>query len=275
MEIGKSEIGEFLEIGEFSGIGKILEIENARPRKKETARAFASKREIPSEKSTLVGLKKCTINMYKFGQISISSKDFNREYQVQKYVDLEKIRVSEGVVANRCDTRYIVGYEVKPGVIVPLYIKTPKDCFSSGVSRYNDSSPWKMGFNVGENEAWVQQYEGIFWRVCEILHAPGCGGFELGGTLTGEPLNNGYVNAKLLTWDGQIQTGFQGTSQNPEEIGTCHATGILKIASVYRQGSNYYLQVFLKECKYQERDVIFKSLLSSDDESDSGYDTIY
>ena len=274
MEIGKSEIGEFLEIGEFSGIGKILEIENARPRKKETARAFASKREIPS-KSTLVGLKKCTINMYKFGQISISSKDFNREYQVQKYVDLEKIRVSEGVVANRCDTRYIVGYEVKPGVIVPLYIKTPKDCFSSGVSRYNDSSPWKMGFNVRENEAWVQQYEGIFWRVCEILHAPGCGGFELGGTLTGEPLNNGYVNAKLLTWDGQIQTGFQGTSQNPEEIGTCHATGILKIASVYRQGSNYHLQVFLKECKYQERDVIFKSLLSSDDESDSGYDTIH
>ena len=213
--------------------------------------------------------------MYKFDQISISSKDFNREYQVQKYVDLEKIRVSEGVVANRCDTRYIVGYEVKPGVIVPLHIKTPKDCFSSGDSRYNDSSPWKMGFNVGENEAWVQQYEGIFWRVCEILHAPGCGGFELGGTLTGEPLNNGYVNAKLLTWDGQIQTGFQGTSQNPEEIGTCHATGILKIASVYRQGSNYYLQVFLKECKYQERDVIFKSLLSSDDESDSGYDTIH
>ena len=52
------KIGEFLEIGEFSGIGKILEIENARSRKKETTRAFASKREIPSEKSTLVGLKK-------------------------------------------------------------------------------------------------------------------------------------------------------------------------------------------------------------------------
>ena len=233
-----------------------------------------NKREIPS-KSTLVGLKKCTINMYKFGQISISSKDFNSEYQVQKDVDLMKIRVSEGVVANRCDIRYIVGYEVKPGVIVPLYIKTPKDCFSSGVSRHNDNSPWKMGFNVGEDEAWVEKYEGIFWRVCEILHAPGCGGFELGGRLAGEPLSNGaYVNAKLITWDGQNRTGFQGTSQNPEDIGVCNATGILKIGSVYRQGSNYHLQVFLKECKYQERDVIFKSLLS-DDESDSGYDTIY
>ena len=214
--------------------------------------------------------------MYKFGQISISSKDFNREYQVQKDVDLEKIRVSEGVVANRCDTRYTVGYEVEPGVIVPLHIKTPKDCFSSGVTRYNESSPWKIGFNVGEDEAWVQQHEAIWWRINEFLHASGCGGFELGGTLTGEPLSNGaYMNAKLITWDGQIRTGFQGTSLNPEEIGFCNATGILKIASVYRQGSNYHLQVFLKECRYKERDVIFKSLLSDDESDDEGYDTVY
>ena len=214
-----------------------------------------------------------TINM-KFGQIEIESKKFNSEYQIQKDVDLEKIRVSEGVVANKHDTRYIVGYEVEPGVIVPFYIKTPKNCFSSGVSRYNESSPWKMGFNVEEDEAWVEQYEAIWWRICEFLHAPGCG-FELGGRLAGEPLSNGaYVNAKLITWDGQNRTGFQGTSPNPEDIGFCNATGILKIGSVYRQGSNYHLQVFLKECKYQERDVIFNSLLSDDETDDSGYDMV-
>ena len=33
------------------------------------------------------------------------------------------------------------------------------------------------------------------------------------------------------------------------------------------------LQVFLKECKYQERDVIFNSLLSDDE--DEGYDTVH
>ena len=37
--------------------------------------------------------------MYKFGQIEIESKKFNSIYEVQKDVDLEKIRVSEGVVA--------------------------------------------------------------------------------------------------------------------------------------------------------------------------------
>ena len=82
--------------------------------------------------------------MYKFGQIEIESKKFNSIYEVQRDVDLEKIRVSEGVVANRCDTRYIVGYEVESGKIVPFYIKTPGDCLSSGVSRYNEASSWKM-----------------------------------------------------------------------------------------------------------------------------------
>ena len=53
--------------------------------------------------------------MYKFGQIEIESKKFNSIYEVQKDIDLEKIRVSEGVVANKHDTRYIVGYEVESG----------------------------------------------------------------------------------------------------------------------------------------------------------------
>ena len=55
----------------------------------------------------------------------------------------------------------MIGYEVEPGQIVPMYIKTPKNCISSGVSQYNESSPWKMGFNVGECEAWSQQYGGV------------------------------------------------------------------------------------------------------------------
>ena len=149
--------------------------------------------------------------MFKFGQIEIESKKFNSVYQVQKDVDLEKIRISEGVVTNKHDTRYTVGYEVDPGVIVPLYVRTPKDCLSSGVSRFNEASPWKMGFNVSEDEAWVKQYEAIWWRVCEILHAPGCG-FEIGGSLIGEPLSNEkYINPKLIIWDNEIRTRFRVT----------------------------------------------------------------
>ena len=43
--------------------------------------------------------------MYKFGQIEISSKDFNSvKQQIVNDVDCKKIRVSEGVVANKHDT---------------------------------------------------------------------------------------------------------------------------------------------------------------------------
>ena len=42
--------------------------------------------------------------MYKFGQIEILSKDFNSVYQIVNDVDCKKIRVSEGVVANKHDT---------------------------------------------------------------------------------------------------------------------------------------------------------------------------
>jgi len=123
-----------------------------------------------------------------------------------------------------------------------------------------------MGFNVIEDEAWVQQYEAISKKIEDLL----------GKKLEGEPLNNDkYINPKLITWDGEIRTRFKGNFfGKPESIGSCFATGILKIGSVYRKGSNYHLQVFLKECKFRKRDSTFESQLS-DDEEDSCYDTVY
>ena len=204
--------------------------------------------------------------MYKFGQISIASKDFNRVYQVTDInaIDLEKLRISDGAAANKHDTRYTIGYEIEPGKIIALNIKTPKDCVSSGVTRYNESSPWKMGFNVSDDENWVKRYTALCEKIEELL-------FE---KMVGEPIRNGqYINAKLITWDSEIRTRFRGISWNkPEDIGACFATGILKIGSVYKQGSNYYLQVFLKECKYKERDIGFKSQLSGDEDD---YDTVF
>ena len=60
-------------------------------------------------------------------------------------------------------------------------------------------------FNVEEYEAWVQEYQAIWWRICDILDIDSVAA-----------IRNGYVNAKLITWDGRIRTGFQGTCPNPE-----------------------------------------------------------
>ena len=120
-----------------------------------------------------------------------------------------------------------------------------------------------MVFNVGGDEVRVQRYEAVWKKVEELL----------GERLTEEPLSSGkYVNPKLITWDSRIRIAFRGTSPELRDIGSCLATGVVKIGSVYRQGSDYHLQVFLKECNYRERDVIFKSLLSDDE--DEGCDAV-
>ena len=49
----------------------------------------------------------------------------------------------------------------------------------------------------------------------------------------------------------------------------CTATGILKIDSVYSQGKNFYLQAYLKECKYLENDTQTCTLPS--DSEDEGF----
>ena len=95
--------------------------------------------------------------------------------------------------------------------------------------------------------------------VNEFLHAPGFGGFEIVGTLAGEPLSNGkYVNAKLITWDNEVRTRFREGKyiRYIDEIPACHATGVLKIGSVYRQGSNYHLQVFSERVQNIEKEML-------------------
>ena len=59
---------------------------------------------------------------------------------------------------NGKDCHYIVGYQVD-GALVPLFIKTPKNIFSYGVSQYNKNSAYAMSFNVLEEKEWVPKYK--------------------------------------------------------------------------------------------------------------------
>ncbi|WP_215897620.1 hypothetical protein, partial [Acinetobacter baumannii] len=134
--------------------------------------------------------------MLKFGKVQVASKDFHSFYEVTNSIDFSRIRVSEGVVANKADTRYTIGYEKECGSIVPLYIKTPKNCRSSGVSRYNENSAWKMGFKI-EDSSWLKTYEMIWKRVAELV----------GHSLEGDPTSS-WINPKLISWKEDIKTKF-------------------------------------------------------------------
>ena len=136
---------------------------------------------------------------------------------------------------NGKDCCYIVGYQVD-GALIPLFIKTPKNLFSYGVSQNDKNSANSMSSNVFEEKEWVSQYKKIWNEVESQL-------FEEVAT---EPIKGRvrYVHGKLKTWKERIKTNLHGKDV-PHDM-YCNATAVLKIHSVYKQGKNYHPRYMLK-----------------------------
>ena len=101
--------------------------------------------------------------MLKFGQKEVTTKDFYGQRQITDIftIDVSKLLVSDKVSCNNGkDSRYIVGYQAD-GVLMPLFIRTPKNVFSYGVSQYDKISAYTMSLNVSEEKEWVLQYRNI------------------------------------------------------------------------------------------------------------------
>ena len=161
--------------------------------------------------------------MFKFGQKEVTSKDFYGQRKITDIftIDVNKLVVSDKVPCNNGkDCRYIVGYQVD-GALIPLFIKTPKNIFSYGVSQYDKNSAYTMSFNVSEEKEWVSQYKKI-WNEVES---------QLFEKLATEPIKGKYVRGKLKTWKKDIKTNFHG--QVPPYDLYCNAMAVLKIDSVY------------------------------------------
>ena len=101
--------------------------------------------------------------MLKFGQKEVTTKDFYGQRQITDIftINVNKVVVSDKVpCSNGKDCCYIVGYQVD-GALIPVFIKTPKNIFSYGVSQCDKNSAYTMSFNVSKEKVWVAQYEKI------------------------------------------------------------------------------------------------------------------
>ena len=197
--------------------------------------------------------------MLKFSQKEVTTKDFYRQRQITDLftIDINKVVISDKVLRNNGkDCCYIVGYQVDRRTLKPLFIKTPKNIFSSGVSQYDKNSAYTISFNVSEEKEWVPQYKKILNDVESQL-------FE---KMTTEIIKSEgrYVNGKLKTWKERIKTNFHG--QDVPYNMHCNATAVLKIDSVYKQGKNYHPQVYVEECKYTDAENQQCNMLSDDDD---------
>ena len=196
--------------------------------------------------------------MLKFGQKEVTTKDFYGQRQITDIftIDVNKVVVSDKVPCNNGkDCRYIVGYQAD-GALVPLFIKTPKNIFSYGVSQYDKNSAYTMSFNVSEEKTWKTQYEKIWNEVKSHLLEK----------LATEPIKREgrYVNGKLKTWKERIKTNFHG--QDVPCNMHYNATAVLKIDFVYKQGQKYHPQVYVEECKYINAETQQCSMLIDDDD---------
>ena len=94
--------------------------------------------------------------MLKFGQSEVTTKDFYGQRQITDIftVDINKAVFSDKVPCNNGkDSLYILGYQANK-VTVPLFIRTPKNVFSYGVSQYDENFAYTMSFNVSEEKEW-------------------------------------------------------------------------------------------------------------------------
>ena len=138
--------------------------------------------------------------------------------------------VSDKVSCNNGkDCCYTAGYQAD-GRLVPLFIKTPKNIFSYGLSQYDRNSAYIMSFNVFEEKGWVSQYK----KICNETES------QLFEKMATEPIKREgrFVNGKLKTWKEHIKINFHG--QDVPYNMHCNATAVLKIDSVYKQGKNYH-----------------------------------
>ena len=94
--------------------------------------------------------------MLKFSQKEVTTKDFYRQRQITDLftIDINKVVISDKVLRNNGkDCCSIVGYQVDRRTLKPLFIKTPKNIFSSGVSQYDKNSAYTISFNVSEEKS--------------------------------------------------------------------------------------------------------------------------
>ena len=156
---------------------------------------------------------------------------------------------------NGKDCRYIVDYQVDEALI-PLFINTPKNVFSYGMSQCNKSSAYTMSFNVSEVKEWVSQYKNIWNEVESQL-------FEK--LTTGSVKREGrYVHGKLKMLKECIKTNFPGQYVTYDIY--CNVKAVLRIDSVYKQGKSYHRQVYNEECNYTNAENRQCNMLRGDDD---------
>ena len=153
---------------------------------------------------------------------------------------------------------YFIGYLYNDNKVKPLYIMLPKR--SAYVKSYDGQTKW-MYFLIEDDEL-LQKYNTIWDKVSAYVKKQ----------FDSEPVyNKNFLKTKVKSYGDEITDLYDEKIPKVDSNHTCLA--VISLDSSLKKVDNYYLQVFLKECKYIENKVIKDindnlSDFSSSDESD-------
>ena len=122
--------------------------------------------------------------------------------------------------------------------VKPLHIIFPKT--SAYVKRYDGQTKW-MGFLIA-NDDLLKKYNTIWEKVSA----------DIKKEFDSEPIyNKTFLETKLKSHSDEITDFYGKEIPKVDPNHTCLA--VISLDSALKKDDSYYLQVFLKECKYIEK----------------------
>ena len=139
--------------------------------------------------------------------------------------------------------------------VKPLHIILPKT--SAYVKSYDGQTKW-MCFLI-EDDDFLEKYNTVWDKV----------GADIKKEFNSAPVyNKEFLKAKIKFHDDEVTDFYDKKYPKVDSSPTCLA--VISLDSALKKDDSYYPQVFLKECKYIEKNVVRHII---DDLESSSYDS--
>ena len=196
----------------------------------------------------------------KFNNIRVDKKKFHMS---KKAIDLMSVNLNKIVVSDKFNYnedcfKYFIGYQ-KGKIVRPLCIILPQ---MSGYIKYFEYGSPNMSFLIKDDEV-GEKYEQI-WDVIKN---------KLKIIFDSEPVYEyKYLKTKVKEYDCMIKTNILNNSMPKENM---HYTyiGCITIDSVMKMDKEYFLQVYLEECKYKIKKIQMSRFINAELDLDSDSDS--
>ena len=137
--------------------------------------------------------------------------------------------------------KYFIGYLYNDNKVKPLHIMLPKT--SAYVKSYDGQTKW-MYFLI-EDDDLLEKYNTIWDKVSA----------DIKKEFDREPVySKNYLKTKRKSHGDEVTDFYDKKIPKLDSNHTCLA--VISLDSALKKDDNYYPQVFLKECKYNEKKVV-------------------